>query len=88
MERRLAVVHMQARYERDVRNHRGIDIGQSQSGMLGKDMAAAGFAPLAIALRRFVIRGDIFFAPRNLDAFRLPQSEGVDGTCRPRHALQ
>jgi len=49
-------------------------------------MAAAGFAPLAIALRRFVIRADVLCTPRNLHAFRLPQGEGIDGTGRPMAA--
>ena len=51
--------------------------------MFGKDMASAGFAPFAIALRRFVIRADILFTLGNLHTFRLPQGEGIDGTSRP-----
>ena len=55
--------------------------------MFGKDMTAAGFAPLAMALRGFGIRADILLTPRNLHAFRLPQGKGVDGTSRPMAAL-
>ena len=72
MERRFTVVHVQAGNEREVSNDRCIDIRQSQSWMLGKDVTATGLAPFAIALRRFVIRADIFRAPRNFHAFRAP----------------
>src|ERR1700733_1767352 len=51
--------------------------------MLREDVAAAGLAPLAIALRRLTARSNIFFTPRNLHAFRLPQGEGVYRCSRP-----
>jgi len=77
---------MQARYEREISNHRGIHIRQSQSGMFGKNMTAAGFAKLAMALRRFGVGANVLRAPRNLHAFWLPQGEGVDGASRPMAA--
>src|ERR1700680_3859122 len=54
--------------------------------MFGKDMTAAGFAPLAIALRRFGVGANALRTPRNLHAFWLPQGEGVDGASRPMAA--
>src|ERR1700688_4515221 len=77
---------MQTRYEREISNHRGIDIRQSQSRMFGKNMTAAGFAPLAMALRRCGIGDNVLRPPRNLYAFWLPQGEGVDGASRPMAA--
>ena len=51
--------------------------------MLRKDVAAACLAPLAIALRRFAEGPNILFSPRNSHVFRLPQSEGINGSRRP-----
>jgi hypothetical protein len=49
-------------------------------------VAAAGLALLAIALRRLTVRSNIFFTPRNLHTFRLPQGESVYGSGRPMTA--
>jgi hypothetical protein len=49
-------------------------------------MAAACLAPLAIALRRFAEGPNILFSPRNSHVFRLPQSEGINGSRRPMAA--
>ena len=54
--------------------------------MLRKDVAAACFAPLAIALRRFAKGPNIFFSPRNSHVLRLPQGEGINGSRRPMAA--
>jgi len=54
--------------------------------MLRKDVATACLAPLAIALRRFAEGPNIFFSPRNSHVFRLPQGEGINGSCRPMAA--
>jgi hypothetical protein len=54
--------------------------------MLRKNMAAACFALLAIALRRFAEGPNIFFSTRNSHVFRLPQSEGINGSRRPMAA--
>jgi hypothetical protein len=78
-----AVVHMQAWNERHIGNDCGINVYQSKRRMLGKDMAAACLAPLAIALRRLAKDPNIFFSPRN---FRLPQGEGINGSRRPMAA--
>ena len=54
--------------------------------MLRKDVAASCLAPLAIALRRLVKGPNIVFPLRNFHVFRLPQSEGINGSRRPMAA--
>ena len=81
-----AAVHMKTWNKRDIRNDRSINVYQSQPGMFSKNVAAACLAPLAVALRRFAKRPNIFFSPRNSHVFRLPQGEGINGSRRPMAA--
>src|SRR5206468_1534778 len=51
--------------------------------MLGKNVAAAGLAPLAVALRRLFIGADVFCAGGDAQRVRLPKRECVDRSCGP-----
>ena len=51
--------------------------------MLREEMAAAGPAPLAIALRRLVVGSDLLRALCDTDRFGLSERECVDRRCRP-----
>src|SRR4051794_25350524 len=46
-------------------------------------MSTTVFAPFTITFRRLVISADIFRTLSDLHCFPFPQSESVDGTCRP-----
>src|SRR3954463_1145634 len=63
LELRQAVVHSQLRLlvvdvdsgaERKLRDDRGVDVADPPARMLGKEVAAAALAPLAMAPRRLV----------------------------------
>src|SRR5438034_1390900 len=68
---------MHARLERQIRNDRGVYIGESHPGMLGENMPAAELAPLAIARFGLVIRADVFRATGDTYGVGLPKREGI-----------
>lgn len=75
------VIDVDGRPEREIRYYRRIDIGETHGRMLGKDVAAAGLAPLSAALRGLLVRPDVFLAPGNCHRPGIPQRESID---RPR----
>src|SRR5512134_2770888 len=52
---RLLIIDMDAGAVREARNDRRIHVGEPHAGMLGEDVAAAGLAPFAIAMRRLAV---------------------------------
>src|SRR4030095_12570642 len=54
--------------------------------MLGENVTAAGLALLAIALRRVVVRADVFRALGYPQRIGLPERKGIDGAGRPTAA--
>jgi len=77
---------MQAGFEREIRDDRCVHVGNTPARMLGEDVASTSLAPLPIAARRLAESADIICAPRDFHCVGLPQSEGVDGPCRPGSA--
>src|SRR5580765_2260676 len=80
---RLLVVDVDPGPERKLRDHRGIDVGDAPTRMLGEEVAAAALAPLAIAPGGLGVGPDAIGAARDSERFGLPQREGVDRPCRP-----
>ena len=59
--------------EGKVRDDCGVDIDESHGRMVGENMTAAGFAPLAKTVRGFAIGADVILALRDFDGSGLPQ---------------
>src|SRR5690242_98736 len=74
---------MHTRLEFEVGDDRGVDIHQLEGRMVGHDMAAAGFAGLAIADRCLVVGDDVVLALGDLHRIRRPEGEGIHRTRRP-----
>ena len=66
------VIHMNDRFESQLRDYRCVDIDQAKRRVLGKQMAAAARAPLAQALVCLAVCANALDALGDLDAVRVP----------------
>src|SRR3954447_9223871 len=73
----LLVVDVDSGPERKLRDDRGIHVGDPPAWMLGKEMAAAALAPLAMAPRRLVERADVLRTERDAHRIGLPEGECI-----------
>src|SRR5438034_3028456 len=76
-QHRFLIVHVHAGLERQIRNDRGVYIGESHPGMLGENMSAAELAPLAIARLGLVVRADVLRATGDTYGVGLPKCAGI-----------
>src|SRR5438874_3969843 len=79
----LLIVDVDARLELQIRNDGGVDIGKSHPGMLAENVAAAGLAQFAVALRRFGVRADVSRAGGDLHCVGRPKRECAYRSCGP-----
>src|SRR4051794_22163294 len=72
------VIDVHTGFKRKIRDRRRVDVDQTPLWMPGKQMAAAGLAPLPVGLLVRVVLLDLVFALGHLDRVGLPQRECVD----------
>src|SRR5205823_669262 len=85
-QHRLRVIHVDAGFEGEFGDGRGIDVDHVPFRVVGEEMAAADLAPLPEAALRLVEDGYGIFSLGDLDCLRLPEREGVDGAGGPASA--
>src|SRR5712692_10259734 len=78
-EHLLRVIHMQRWLEREVRDHRGIDVNDFPAWVRGHDMTAAALAELTLAPLGFFEDADLVLAARHRHVLRLPFDPDLDG---------
>src|SRR6267378_1840947 len=74
---------MDARLVGKVRDHRRVHVDQRPLRMVGKEMPAAGLAPLALAVRRLREAADVVGTARDAHGVGLPERKGVHRAGRP-----
>src|SRR5437763_8659103 len=85
-EHAVRVVHVDAGFEREVRDGRGIHVDDVPLRMVREEMATTDPAPLPVAAPGLVEDADGILALGDFHCFGLPEGESVDGASRPTPA--